>query len=76
MGYKSHIYNAIFAAIFGGVMGAVMTYLVSQGHSLPGTMVEYSMNQGIAGLISGIMGGLLGVVIPYLIIPALRKQRS
>ena len=74
MKYKIHIINAAFAAILGGVMGTVITYLVSQTQALPGTMGEFKMDQGIAGLISGIMGGLMGVIIPYIIIPILSKK--
>ena len=75
MDYKFHVKNAIIGAIIGGFMGFVMSYITAKGQEIPSSIQQYSMSQGIAGLISGVMGGLLAIIVPYIIIPFVLKRK-
>lgn len=73
MNLKKILLSIVISAGMGGLFGYVFSYVGAVNQELPETMVQYSHSLGMAGLTAGIISGVMSIIIPYILLPLIRK---
>ena len=74
MNLKKTILSIVISAGMGGLFGYVFSYVGAVNQELPETIVQYAHSLGMAGLTAGIISGVMSILIPYILLPLIKKN--